>query len=188
MQTLLLKMIFKLVKVNYRYRMFTSLFWHFLNLGPLLLPFWVWVFQNICIIIPTVCTTYKRMMHERLNCQQIKRIFSPKSRTLLLRVTTRMPYIGLGRAPPGTSLHSPADGRYISVEASWFMFETVPPVTNNTWIIFKECFMKIKLNFTLSLSWDRKLAHPWPQRPLLSPELKSSSHPCLPYLDTVVKV
>ena len=46
-----------------------------------------------------------------------KRIsFSPKSRTLLLRVTTRTPLIGLGRAPPGTSLHSPTEGRYTSVE------------------------------------------------------------------------
>ena len=39
----------------------------------------------------------------RMSCQGLK------SKTLLLRVTIRAPYIGLGRAP-GTSLHSPAEG------------------------------------------------------------------------------
>ena len=51
--------------------------------------------------------------------------------TLLLRVTTRTPHIGLGRAPPGTSLHSPAEGRYTSVEARCSL-PVHPPVTSNT--------------------------------------------------------
>ena len=58
--------------------------------------------------------------------------FSPKMKTLLLRVTTRTPSIGLGRAPPGTSLHSPAEGRYTSVEASNRRLKLEPPVTSNT--------------------------------------------------------
>ena len=63
-------------------------------------------------------------------------ISSPKRRTLLLRVTTCTPSIGLGRAPPGTSLHSPTEGRYTSVEARFFEVEYWPPVTSNTWRTF----------------------------------------------------
>ena len=59
-------------------------------------------------------------------------IFSPKKRTLLLRVTTRTPCIGLGRAPPGTSLHTPSEGRYTSVEAIRGSMPPLPPVTSNT--------------------------------------------------------
>ena len=122
------------------------------------------------------------------DCYQNKMIFSPKRSTLLLKVTTRNPHIGLGRSPPGTSLHSPAEGWYTSVEARRSFLESRPPVTRNTWILLKECFIKNKLNFTLSLSWFRKLEHPWLNRPVLSLELKSSIHPCFPYRDTVVRV
>ena len=59
-------------------------------------------------------------------------VFSPKRRTLLLRVTTHTWDIGPGRAPPGTSLHSPAEGRYTSVEASNRRLKLEPPVTSNT--------------------------------------------------------
>ena len=73
----------------------------------------------------------------------VKIIFSPTRRTLLFSVTTRIPNIGLGRAPPGTSLHSPAEGRYTSVEARRLTAWSTPPVTSNTWIWLKECFLKI---------------------------------------------
>ena len=74
-------------------------------------------------------------------------IFSPKRRTLLLRVTTRTPLTGLGRAPPKTSLHSPAEGWYTSVEARTSLPKWVnhlmPPVTRNTCKSFKDYLFRI---------------------------------------------
>ena len=132
-------------------------------------------------------------------------IISPKRRTLLSRVTTRTPSIGLGRAP-GTSLHSPSEGWYSRGSELWLWERTPSDQQNlkqNILIVILTivesrivrdvlrhifCYnSKLHIYFTLSFSLERKLAHPWPYRPVISPELKSSLQPSLPYRDTVVK-
>ena len=187
---ILLTMIFKVIYVHNRNCVVSSGYGHFPNFCPLVLFLWVWKFKNVCMLFPfsffSLMATYK--YSDGLDCFKIKIVSSPKRRTLLFRVTTRTPDIGLGRAPPGTSLHSPAEGRYTSVEARRSQLESWPPVTSNTLNHFLSVLAIFNLSFTLSLSWDKKLVQPWLLRPVLSPELKSSIHPFLPYLDTVVGV
>ena len=175
--------IFKVFKVNYWHRMVLSGFGHFPNFGPLFL--WVWELKNVCyvsfVISHATCNTIandfdplKWLSHQR---EELCCLESPHP---LPPLVWAMYLLGPPSTPQqrGNITQWRLGAQHGSLCPQW-------PVTPQNYQM--TVLQRSHTIFTRSLSLDRKLEHPWSYRPVLSPELKSSLQPCLPYLDTVLR-